>query len=83
MHKFDSCNSLYLRNFFFYKQGFPDSVDGSRLSHFKNLGILTWELLSVSKFFYHSNLREINFWDSRSAISGISTHLEAQNFDFY
>ena len=28
-------------------------------------------------------LREINFVDSRSAKSAISTHLEAQNSDFY
>ena len=26
MHKFDSCNSLHTRTFFFSKQGFPDSV---------------------------------------------------------
>ena len=26
MHKFDSCNSLYLSTFFLSKQGFPDSV---------------------------------------------------------
>ena len=28
-------------------------------------------------------LREINFWDSRSAKSAISTQLEAVNFDFH
>ena len=28
-------------------------------------------------------LREINFWDSRSAKSAILTHIEALNFDFY
>ena len=28
-------------------------------------------------------LREINFWDSRSAKSAILTHLEALNFDFH
>ena len=28
-------------------------------------------------------LREINFWDSRSAKSAILTHLEALDFDFY
>jgi len=28
-------------------------------------------------------LREINFWDSRSAKFGISTHFEALNLDFY
>ena len=27
-------------------------------------------------------LREINFWDSRSAKSAILTHLEALDFDF-
>ena len=28
-------------------------------------------------------LREINFWDSRSAKSAIFTHLKALNFGFY
>ena len=28
-------------------------------------------------------LREINFWDSRSAKAAILTHLEGLNFDFY
>ena len=28
-------------------------------------------------------LREINFWDFSSANSGILTHLEALNFNFY
>ena len=28
-------------------------------------------------------LREIDFWDSRSAKSAIFTHLEAMNFGFY
>ena len=28
-------------------------------------------------------LREINFWDSRSAKSAILTHLEALNFEFH
>ena len=38
--------------------------------------------VEISQFFYHSDLREINFWDSRSAYSAILTNLEALNFDF-
>ena len=39
--------------------------------------------VKISGYFYHSDLREINFEDSRSAKSAILTHLEALNFDFH
>ena len=45
-----------------------------------------WEWNTVWKFhdFYITQiLREIKFWDSRSAKSAILTHLEALNSDFY
>ena len=35
------------------------------------------------EFYITQILRENNSWDSRSAKSAISTHLEAVNFDFY
>ena len=39
-------------------------------------------VLKFHNFSITQNLREINFWDSRSAKSVILTHLEALNFDF-
>ena len=43
------------------------------------------DVCTVWKFhdFFTHILREINFWESRSAKSAISTHLEALNHDFY
>jgi len=39
--------------------------------------------VKISSFSINQILREINFWNSRSAKSAILTHLEALNFDFY
>ena len=43
------------------------------------------DVCTVWKFhdFFTHILREINFWESRSATSAILTHLEALNFDVY
>ena len=39
--------------------------------------------VEISEFSITHILREINFWNSRSAKSAILIHLEALNFDFY
>ena len=39
--------------------------------------------VEISRFFFHSDLREINFGDSWCANCAILAHLEALNFIFY
>ena len=61
MHKFDSCNSPYLRTFFSSKQGFPDSVYPFLFQQNLNFGFGSMHALDMLLFCLLLTIISLNF----------------------